>query len=166
MDAEFEKFRQIRQLPRSNANHNRGRRLRRFESYFPHHPLTQKPPLAGRSENLPRFSDMRKFQPNGRSLNGYRLPRSNGISGPVSRPQNGFSERCPPTAAETGSHMAETWFARFVLAAIKVSRGKQYSLQNSETECAGKRFLRTQALVCRRHGVMLVRNTPVGIDVP
>jgi len=33
------------------------------------------------------------------------------LRGPVSRPQNGFSVRCPPTAAETGSHMVETWFA-------------------------------------------------------
>ena len=36
----------FRQPPRSNANHNRGRRLRRFESYFPHHPLSRNPPLC------------------------------------------------------------------------------------------------------------------------
>ena len=72
---------------------------------------TQKPPLAGRAENLPCFNDMRRLRTNWRSLAGHGLPRMHGFRGPVSRPKNGFSVRCPPTAAETGSHMVETWFA-------------------------------------------------------
>jgi hypothetical protein len=38
--------------------------------------------------------------------------RLNGFRDPVSPPQNAFSARCSLTATKTGSHLAETWFAR------------------------------------------------------